>query len=131
MASDPESIGEVARLLREVQRNVDKRFDSVDSHLKNLVSAEVYKVDREHTDRRLQELTRALADEREQRIKNEAAESAARKADIQNEATLRKEAVNENKARTDNLRNGLKWVATAILLPIGLFLMTLVSNAGT
>jgi hypothetical protein len=79
MADDPESLGEVARLLRQMHLDNDRRFNSLDTRLDKLVSAEVHSRDIINLDRRISELTAALNSERERRTDAIAHESQARK----------------------------------------------------
>jgi hypothetical protein len=79
VSDDPETLGEVARLLRQMRAETDRRFNSLDQRLDKLVSAEVHSRDITNLDRRISDLTGALADERTRRMEAILSEMQSRK----------------------------------------------------
>jgi hypothetical protein len=79
VSDDPETLGEVARLLRQMRTETDRRFNSLDQRLDKLVSAEVHSRDIINLDRRISDLTAALAAERTHRMEAILSEVQSRK----------------------------------------------------
>jgi hypothetical protein len=111
MSNEPESLGEVARLVRALQNSSDKQFNAMNTRLDRLVSAEVYQIHVGAIDKRIDGLTQALADE-----------TAERKAAVTAEAGKRTEAAR-------NTGTWIRGLLFAMLVPVGLWIATLVANA--
>jgi hypothetical protein len=60
----PESIGEVARLIRQLEAHIDRRFQSLEDRQRGFISIELHNAEKQGIDRRLEQLTEALGEER-------------------------------------------------------------------
>jgi hypothetical protein len=123
MPDTPESLGEIGRLLKGLREHNDGQFRQINNRLDNLVSVEVHQLYVSSMDRRLDDLAKMLADEREARVRADAAEAAERKQAIKDE-------VRERKAAADRQGTWVRWLTAAVLIPIVLWGATLFSNAG-
>lgn len=105
--SDP-TPGELSRRLDEIRTDIRDLAITLNTRLDKLVSIEVHAADLRRIDDRLGELADDVATEREQR-----------KSDI---ASLT--------SQMDRTAVWLRWVAAAIVLPIALFVMSLLIDTG-
>lgn len=119
MPGEPESLGEVARLLKSMNESFERRFDSLESRLDKLVSAEVHGLHVSHTDRRIQELSEALANER-----------AARVQDLAREVAEREKAVTHVTMRLDRTGTWVRAIGISMLIPVALFIMNFMLASG-
>lgn len=108
----------------ELRRSLDKQaedirdgFAQLNARLDKLVSAETHSSDLRRVDDRLADLASDIA-----------AEQSARVAALADERTARQEGDKAQQATLDRLTANIRWVAAAIVLPIALFIATLVMN---
>lgn len=119
MPDGPESIGEVARLIKQLEQHIDRRFNSIEQRQDKLVSIELYDTDRRHVDRRFEQLAQAIADERQARVE-----------DVADEAKEREKAAAGNLERIKNLGAAARWSVTASVAILGVFLTILFRGTG-
>lgn len=111
MPNEPESIGEIARLLKAFQAHTDRQFETMNTRLDRLVSAEVHQIHANNTDRRIDELRQLLADETAARIKADTAEESNRKE------------------AAGNIRRWVQGLAFTAFAAVATLLTTLIANA--
>lgn len=110
MPDGPESIGEVARLIRQMRIDIDKRFDTQDQRFEKLVSLEVYLGEQRHTDRRIDEMFRRVDEVRTELVE-----------EIKEEERERRDGF----TRLNNFGKGLLFV---VLATFGTFVVTVITN---
>ncbi len=120
--------------LMRVLRSMDRKLDDV-------VTKDMFQAESKRVDEKFSETAKDIADERVAREKALSAEKLqreqelaferrAREKAIEAESKARVEAWAEQKARADKLANNLKWVASAILIPITLYIIDRFGGGG-
>lgn len=104
MSTDAPTPGELSRLITAIRDDQRNGFAAINSRLDRLVSTELFSADQRRVDERLKDLADGITDERE-----------ARAAQIK-----------DQRVALDKLTTNLRWLAAAIILPIGLFLANIV-----
>ena len=122
MSDGPESLGEVGRQIASFRADTDRRFNALNTRLDKLVGAEVHQLSVNNINHRIDDLTRALAAERESRVKADADEERDRKEAVANEATARKGAAS-------TVRMWVSGLVFAVLATFGTLVVTLIANA--
>lgn len=109
MPSDPESVPELARMLRTLEGTIERRFTALENMLRGYVSAELHAMYERRTDERMAEYQKDLD-----------AEVAARKSAIKDEATTRENAIAD-------MRKTYRWVVAAVVIPGAAVVATIVA----
>lgn len=111
MSEDAPTPGELSRLIGSIRDDQRNGFAAINARLDRLVSTELFSADQRRVDERLKDLADDITAERAMRIKS-----------IDDEQAARIKLAEEYKTALDKLTTNLRWVAAAIILPIGLFL---------
>lgn len=119
MSDAPESIGEVARLIKNLELHIDRRFNSIEQRQDRLVSVELYNANLSFVNQQIAELRAALAEERQNRVQSDEAE-----------AREREKAAEGNKERIKSLGATARWSVTLSVAILGVFLTILFRGAG-
>lgn len=109
--------------LMRVMRSVDAKVD-------NVVTKDMFQAESRRVDERLAEQARDIADERTERSTADAQERAARKEDV-GKVDAKLEAFMKHTADTaEKNRANMRWLASAILVPVGLAIFGLLNGGG-
>jgi hypothetical protein len=110
---------ELMRVLRGVADQVDK-----------VVTKDMFQAESRRVDERLAEQGRDIADERTERVAADERERAARKEEVGKVATAL-DAFKKDVADTaEKNRANMRWLASAILLPVALAVFALLTRGG-
>lgn len=122
MPRDPESLGEVARMISDLTASMERRFDSIERRLDGQVSSQVFEITQHGVDRRIADLAAAINNERESRVAADAEERTAREKALTVESAEREKADNRAGVWVRSLLVGL-------LVPVVLWLGTLLTQS--
>lgn len=120
MTDEPQSLGEIARQIKNLETLIDRRFNTIEQRQDRLVSVDLYQSNLAHTDRQIEQLRQALAEERQARVDAIAAE-----------AKDREDAAADNRERIKSVGNTARWSAVFAVMVLGVFLTILFRGAGT
>lgn len=112
-------IDEIRTMRAESNQRLDQMRTEFNARLDRLVTNEAFAAERSRVDDRLGDLASDVALER-----------AAREAAITAERTARKADKAEAQARAEKTAANVRWLAAAIVLPIGLFIANIVLARG-
>lgn len=104
---DEPTLGEALRRLDETRADMRSLFAQLNSRLDTLVSSDAFLAEQRRVDERIKDLADDIAAEREQRAAGDTAQQKT----------------------IDKLTANIRWVAAAIVLPIALFLASIVMSA--
>lgn len=119
MSDVPESIGEVARLIKNLELHIDRRFNAIEQRQDRLVSVELYNANLSHVNQQIAELRRALAEERQNRVEA-----------VADEAKEREKAAEGNRERIKALGATARWSITVSVAILAVFLTILFRGTG-
>ena len=108
---------ELHRAVKKMSEDVANGFAQLNARLDKLVSTDTFNAEQRRVDDRLKDLADDIASEREARLTAQETERAERK-----------EGDKAQKATIEKLTTNLRWVAASIILPIALFVATLLMN---
>ncbi|WP_235739006.1 hypothetical protein [Nocardioides alcanivorans] len=116
MADEPGG-WELHRAVKKMGEDLTTGLAQLNQRLDRLVSTDAFNAEQRRVDDRLKDLADDIAGER-----------AARVAAQETERSERKEGDKAQQATLDKLTTNLRWVAASIILPIALFVATLLMN---
>lgn len=110
---------ELMRVLRSVNDKVDK-----------VVTKDMFQAESRRVDERLAEQARDIADEQTARVKADEQERSARKEDVSKVSTALDAFKKEVAETAEKNRANMRWLASAILLPVALAVFGLLNRGG-
>lgn len=109
--------------LMRVMRGVDAKIDKV-------VTKDMFQAESRRVDERLAEQGRDIADERTERVAADERERATRKDEVGKVATALDAFKKEVADTAEKNRANMRWLASAILLPVALAVFALLTRGG-
>lgn len=109
--------------LMRLMRQIDNKLDQV-------VTKDMFQAESRRVDERLAEQGRDIADERTARSTADEQERAARKEDVSKVATELAAFKKETAETAEKNRANMRWLASAILLPVALAVFALLTRGG-
>lgn len=100
---DEPTLGEALRRLHEIREDVRAGFARQDARLDKLVTNEAFLAEQRRVDERMKDIADDVVIERDDRSRGDA----------------------EQQKQLDKLTNNLRWLAASIVIPIALFLATI------
>ncbi|MGH3504375.1 MAG: hypothetical protein ACRDQA_26265 [Nocardioidaceae bacterium] len=128
MAEEPPGNWELQRSLAKLSADLKDGLAQINTRLDSMVSTGVHDAQMGRVDDRLKEISEDVAQEREARKADLAKESAARIADQAAEREARKADMADLRAQMERTAVWLRWVAAAVILPIALFVGSILLN---
>lgn len=116
MTDEPTS-WELQRALTQIREDMRDGFAQSHARLDKLVTAEAFAAEQKRVDGLHKQLLDDIADEREARVKA-----------LGDEQKARQEGDERQQTTIDKLTTTLRWTAASIVLPIALFVATLLIN---
>lgn len=108
---------ELMRVLRDVNAKVDR-----------VVTKDMFQAESRRVDERLAEQARDISEERVDRVAADEKERAARKDDVSKVATALDAFKKEVAETTEKNRANMRWLTSAILVPVGLAIFALLTR---
>ncbi len=108
---------ELKRSNEQLRQDVRDGFSGLNARLDKLVTADAFAAEQRRVDDRLKDLSDDIVQERTARLAAHADEKRARETGDQGQQTT-----------IDKLTANIRWVAAGIILPVALFIATLLMN---
>lgn len=118
MVDQDPGTGELQRLLQLFREDMREQFRQTNDWIDRLVTTDAFVAEQRRVDETVASLRTAISDER-----------AARIAALADEKTSREKGDQGQQTQLDRLTTNVRWVATSILMPTGLFLANLIISS--